>query len=186
MVTAGNQSPHAPQFTSLAPETRPLPACLNGTKKGLSTGSPVRYNAILFPGQGTFNNKYSEQWRMSTPGIEVAQQCSVSNGAQADWFCDSIWIWELNHQIILPLLHNLRNIFAQPLSLASMYLIYGKDYPQTNTNITKHDSLFRQAASLVRWRFWLRWQAVPPLQRHWRRVCLRHIKCDGKVRFWLI
>ena len=63
------------------------------------------------------------QWRTSTPGIEVAQKCSVSNGAQTDWFCDSICIWELNHQIILPLLHYWRHIFAQPLSLASTYLI---------------------------------------------------------------
>ena len=63
------------------------------------------------------------QWRTSTPGIEVAQKCSVNYGAQADWFCDSIWIWELNDQINLPLLHYWRNIFAQPLSLASTYLI---------------------------------------------------------------
>ena len=62
MVTAGNQSPHAPQFISLAPETQPLPACLNGTKNGLNIGNPVRYNAILFPGQGTLHNKYCEQY----------------------------------------------------------------------------------------------------------------------------
>ena len=69
----------------------------------------------------------TSKWRRLTPGIEVAQKCSVSNGAQADWFCSSIWIWELNHQILLPLLHYWRNIFAQPLSLASTYLISQKN-----------------------------------------------------------
>ena len=64
------------------------------------------------------------QWRTSTRGIEVAQKCSVSNEAQADLFSDSIWIWELNHRISLPLLHYLRNIFVQPLSPALTYLIF--------------------------------------------------------------
>ena len=77
----------------------------------------------------------TSKWRRLTPGIEVAQKCSVSNGAQADWFCDSIWIWELNHQIILPLLHYWRNIFTQPLSLASTYLIVGTTQPVDGRDI---------------------------------------------------
>ena len=64
-----------------------------------------------------------KEWPTLTPGIEVAQKFSISNGAKAEWFDYPIWIWELNNQIILPLLHDWRNIFAQPLSLASMYLI---------------------------------------------------------------
>ena len=75
---------------------------------------------------------WANQWRTSKPGIEVAQKWSIGNGAQADWFCDSIWIWELNHEIILPLLDYWRNIFAQPLSLASTYLIlhwFGSNIP---------------------------------------------------------
>ena len=56
MLTAGNQSPYAPQFISLAPEERPLPACLSGPKNGLSLGSPTRYKAALFPGEGKVIN----------------------------------------------------------------------------------------------------------------------------------
>ena len=56
-------------------------------------------------------------------GIEVAQKCSVSSGAKAEWFDDSILISKLNHKINLPVLHYCRNIFAQPLSMVSIYVI---------------------------------------------------------------
>ena len=59
MLTAGTQSPYAPQFISLAPEERPLPACLSGPKHELSLGYPDRRNAALFPGEGKVINMKS-------------------------------------------------------------------------------------------------------------------------------
>ena len=56
MLTAGDEGPYAPQFISLTPEERPLPACLIGPFNGLSLGSPWRYNAALFPGEGKVIN----------------------------------------------------------------------------------------------------------------------------------
>ena len=66
----------------------------------------------------------------------------LGNGAQADWFCDLIWILELNHQIILPSLHywHWRNIFAQPLSLASTYLIPREWFTWTSRRMTPPSS----------------------------------------------
>ena len=61
---------------------------------------------------------FSPQWLTSTRGIEVAQKSSVSSGAKAEWFDNSIIKSKLNHKINLPVLHYWRNIFAHPLSLA--------------------------------------------------------------------
>ena len=46
-----------PQFFSLNPEGRPLPACLEGTKNllDLPPSYEFRYNAALFPGEGIVN-----------------------------------------------------------------------------------------------------------------------------------
>ena len=69
---------------------------------------------------------WDREWGTSTRGIEVAQKYSVSSGAKAEWFDDSILKSKLNHKINLPVLHYWRNIFAQPLSLASTYVIGNK------------------------------------------------------------
>ena len=62
-------------------------------------------------------------WGTSMRGIEVAQKYSVSSGAKAEWFHDSILKFKLNHKINLPVLRYRRSIFAQPLSLGSTYVI---------------------------------------------------------------
>ena len=55
MLTAGNQWPYKPQFFSLDDKTRPLPACLKGTKDKWDKGYSIRYGAALFPGKGRQN-----------------------------------------------------------------------------------------------------------------------------------
>ena len=48
---------------------------------------------------------FATRWVKSTPLLEVAQKYFARSGAQADWFCISIWIIGLNHEIILHMLH---------------------------------------------------------------------------------
>ena len=97
------------------------------------------------------------QWGTSTRGIEVAQKCSVSSGAKAEWFDDSILKSKLNNKISLPVLHYSRNIFAQPLSLASTYIIdfmfqtyqgekNADKYHDTELQVCQHDQCEKQNA----------------------------------------
>ena len=52
MLTGGDRNWTPPQFISLTPEEKPLPACLSGRKNGIHK----RYNAALFPGEGIVIN----------------------------------------------------------------------------------------------------------------------------------
>ena len=75
------------------------------------------------------------QWGTSTRGIEVAQKCSLSTEAKAEWFDDSILKSKLNHINQSSCAPLLTEHFVQPPSLASTYVIVMVFIPVTNWSV---------------------------------------------------
>ena len=84
------------------------------------------------------------------PWIEVVQKYSVISRAHTEIFCDSFWILELNHKIILAVLHYWRNIFAQPLSTAWTYVSKQERMPRPRNPHETSEKLLRMQLVIFR------------------------------------